>query len=358
MTADQIKASQEEAKAKGLKPVIRIRLPHDKVYEWDDIVKGKVSFNSDTIGGDFVIQKRDGMPTYNFAVVVDDHLMNITHVLRGDDHVANTPKQLAVYAAFGWEAPVFGHMSLIINSETGKKLSKRDESVLQFIEQYRSLGYLPEAMFNFITLLGWSPVGESEIFSQKDFVKMFDPKRLSKSPAAFDGKKLEWINNQYVKSADSDEITDSSLKQLIKAGKIKEDPGTLKIQWVRQLVNLYKRQMSYTGQLAEMAEIFFTEPPILDEEAKAELADESATIVLEEFAKQAKQLPIFDAVSIQNMIRQIQKDTGVRGRKLYMPIRIATTREMHGPELAPSIELLGRQKVLEHLDKTLAEMKA
>ncbi len=282
MTADQIKASQEEAKAKGLKPVIRIRLPHDKVYEWDDIVKGKVSFNSDTIGGDFVIQKRDGMPTYNFAVVVDDHLMNITHVLRGDDHVANTPKQLAVYAAFGWEAPVFGHMSLIINSETGKKLSKRDESVLQFIEQYRSLGYLPEAMFNFITLLGWSPVGESEIFSQKDFVKMFDPKRLSKSPAAFDGKKLEWINNQYVKSADSDEITDSSLKQLIKAGKIKADPDTLKIQWVRQLVNLYKRQMSYTGQLAEMAEIFFTEPPMLDEEAKAELADESATIVLED----------------------------------------------------------------------------
>ena len=229
---------------------------------------------------------------------------------------------------------------------------------MQFIEQYRSLGYLPEAMFNFITLLGWSPVGESEIFSQKDFVKMFDPKRLSKSPATFDGKKLEWINNQYVKSADSDEITDSSLKQLIKAGKIKADPDTLKIQWVRQLVNLYKRQMSYTGQLAEMAEIFFTEPPMLDEEAKAELADESATIVLEEFAKQAKQLPIFDAVSIQNMIRQIQKDTGVRGRKLYMPIRIATTREMHGPELAPSIELLGRQKVLEHLDKTLAEMKA
>ena len=358
MTDDEIKASQAEAKEKGLKPVIRIRLPHDKTYEWDDIVKGKVSFNSDTIGGDFVIQKRDGMPTYNFAVVVDDHMMNITHVLRGDDHVANTPKQLAVYDALGWEAPVFGHMSLIINSETGKKLSKRDETVLQFIEQYRSLGYLPEAMFNFITLLGWSPVGESEIFSQKDFIKMFDPKRLSKSPAAFDGKKLEWINNQYVKSADSDEITDSSLKQLIKAGKIKENPDVMMIQWVRQLVNLYKRQMSYTGQLAEMAEIFFTEPPVLDDEAKQELADESAKVVLEDFAKKVKELPIFDAVSIQKMIRQIQKDTGVRGRKLYMPIRIATTREMHGPELAPSIELLGREKVLRHLEQTLAEMNA
>ena len=137
MTKEEIKAKQDEARAKGLKPVVRIRVPKNVVYEWDDIVKGHVSFNSDTIGGDFVIQKRDGMPTYNFAVVVDDHMMKITHVLRGDDHVANTPKQLAVYQAFGWEAPVFGHMSLIINTETGKKLSKRDESVLQFIEQYR-----------------------------------------------------------------------------------------------------------------------------------------------------------------------------------------------------------------------------
>ena len=184
MSKEEIKKAQDEARAKGLKPVVRIRVPHNKTYEWDDIVKGKISFLSDTIGGDFVIQKRDGMPTYNFAVVVDDHLMEITHVLRGDDHVANTPKQLVVYEAFGWKAPEFGHMSLIINTETGKKLSKRDETVLQFIEQYRELGYLPDAMFNFITLLGWSPVGESEIFNKQEFIKMFDAKRLSKSPAA------------------------------------------------------------------------------------------------------------------------------------------------------------------------------
>lgn len=198
----------------------------------DDIVKGKISFLSDTIGGDFVIQKRDGMPTYNFAVVVDDHMMEITHVLRGDDHVANTPKQLAVYEAFGWQAPEFGHMSLIINTETGKKLSKRDETVLQFIEQYRELGYLPDAMFNFITLLGWSPVGEDEIFTKQQFIKMFDPNRLSKSPAAFDGKKLEWINNQYVKDAKEDDVMDSALKQLIKAGKIQEDPDAMTIAWL------------------------------------------------------------------------------------------------------------------------------
>lgn len=188
MTADEIKKAQEEAEAKGLKPVVRIHIPEMETYEWDDIVKGHLSFESDTIGGDFVIQKRDGMPTYNFAVVVDDHLMEITHVLRGDDHVSNTPKQLVVYEALGWEAPKFGHMTLIINAETGKKLSKRDESVLQFIEQYRDLGYLPDAMFNFITLLGWSPEGENEIYSQREFIKLFDPKRLSKSPATFDQK--------------------------------------------------------------------------------------------------------------------------------------------------------------------------
>ena len=357
MSADEIKEKQAEARAKGIKPVIRIRVPHNKVYEWDDIVKGHISFKSDTIGGDFVIQKRDGMPTYNFAVVVDDHLMEITHVLRGDDHVANTPKQLLVYEALGWEPPKFGHMSLIINAETGKKLSKRDETVLQFIEQYRSLGYLPEAMFNFIALLGWSPVGESEIFTKREFIKMFDPNRLSKSPAAFDVKKLEWINNQYVRAANNDVIADSALKQLIKAGRIEKDPDTKTIEWARQLIALYKQQMSYTAQIVEMADIFFNEPDHLNEDEKQELAAETAPVVIKEFAKRTEKLPIFDANEIQNTIKAIQKDTKIKGRQLYMPIRIATTRVMHGPAIAPAIELLGRQNALANLQKTLKEIE-
>nr|WP_321316069.1 glutamate--tRNA ligase [uncultured Ligilactobacillus sp.] len=356
MTEEQIKEKQEEARANGIKPVIRIRVPHNKTYEWDDIVKGHISFNSDTIGGDFVIQKRDGMPTYNFAVVVDDHMMEISHVLRGDDHVANTPKQLVVYEAFGWQPPEFGHMSLIINSETGKKLSKRDETILQFIEQYRSLGYLPDAMFNFITLLGWSPVGESEIFNKREFIKMFDPNRLSKSPAAFDEKKLEWINNQYIKNADDDMITDSALKQLINAEKVQQNPDAKTIEWARQLIRLYKQQMSYTHQIVEMADVFFSEPEKLSDAAKEELANETAPVVLNEFAKRVAELPIFDATEIQATIKAIQKDTKIKGRALYMPIRIATTRAMHGPDLAPSIELLGREKALEHLKQTLKEI--
>ena len=356
MTAAEIAQKQEEAEKKGLKPVVRIHIPEMETYSWDDIVKGHLSFESDTIGGDFVIQKRDGMPTYNFAVVIDDHLMEITHVLRGDDHVSNTPKQLAVYEALGWEPPKFGHMTLIINSETGKKLSKRDESVLQFIEQYRDLGYLPDAMFNFITLLGWSPVGESEIFSQRELIKQFDPARLSNSPAAFDQKKLEWINNQYIKKADRDTLLDLALNNLQEAGLVEKDPNPEKMEWVRQLVNIYSVQMSYTKQIVDLAKIFFNAPKDLSEKEIAEIRQDEARPVIEEFKKQIDLIPRFTAPQIMNAVQATRQATGIKGRRLFMPIRIATTRSMVGPGIGEAMELLGKKRVLEHLDLTLKQM--
>ena len=358
MTADEIKQAQDEAKAKGLKPVVRIHIPEMETYSWDDIVKGHLEFESDTIGGDFVIQKRDGMPTYNFAVVIDDHLMKITHVLRGDDHVSNTPKQLVVYEALGWKPPKFGHMTLIINSETGKKLSKRDESVLQFIEQYRDLGYLPEAMFNFITLLGWSPKGENEIFTKREFIKQFDPARLSKSPAAFDQKKLEWINNQYIKKADRDTLLDLALNNLQEAGLIDEHPTPEKMEWVRQLVNIYSVQMSYTKQIVDMAKIFFEDAKNLSDEEIEEIKNDDGRGVIEEFKKQLDLIPRFTSVQIMNAIQATRKATGVKGRKLFMPIRIATTRSMVGPGIGEAMELLGKERVVEHIDLTLKQMSA
>ena len=356
MTAAEIAQKQEEAEKKGLKPVVRIHIPEMETYSWDDIVKGHLSFESDTIGGDFVIQKRDGMPTYNFAVVIDDHLMEITHVLRGDDHVSNTPKQLAVYEALGWQPPKFGHMTLIINSETGKKLSKRDESVLQFIEQYRDLGYLPDAMFNFITLLGWSPVGESEIFSQRELIKQFDPARLSNSPAAFDQKKLEWINNQYIKKADRNTLLDLALNNLQEAGLVEKDPNPEKLEWVRQLVNIYSVQMSYTKQIVDLAKIFFNAPKDLSEKEIAEIRQDEARPVIEEFKKQIDLIPRFTAPQIMNAVQATRQATGIKGRRLFMPIRIATTRSMVGPGIGEAMELLGKKRVLEHLDLTLKQM--
>ena len=351
LTADEIAQKQEEAKAKGLKPVVRIHIPEMETYSWEDIVKGHLSFESDTIGGDFVIQKRDGMPTYNFAVVVDDHLMEITHVLRGDDHVSNTPKQLAVYEALGWEPPKFGHMTLIINAETGKKLSKREEdkSVLQFIEQYRDLGYLPDAMFNFITLLGWSPV-------QRELIKQFDPARLSNSPAAFDRRKLEWINNQYIKKADRDTLLDLALNNLQEAGLVEKDPNPEKMEWVRQLVNIYSVQMSYTKQIVDLAKIFFDAPKDLSDEEIDEIRKDEARPVIEEYKKQIDLIPRFTSPQIMKAVQATRQETGIKGRRLFMPIRIATTRSMVGPGIGEAMELLGKEKVHEHLDLTLKQM--
>lgn len=358
MSAEQIKQTQAEAEAKGLEPVVRFRIPQEKTYTWQDLVKGEISFAADTIGGDFVIQKRDGMPTYNFAVVVDDHLMKISHVFRGDDHVANTPKQLMIYEAFGWDAPQFGHMSLIINTETGKKLSKRDESVLQFIEQYRELGYLPAAMLNFIVLLGWSPVGEDEIFTRQDFIKMYDENRLSKSPASFDGKKLEWINNQYMKNADEDEVFDLALPQLIEAGLLEKRPDAKTMEWTRKLVSVFKREISYAREIVPLTKPFFHGPAEIDAEAREELHADTAVTVLREFHDRIEKLDYLNTAQILKTIKSIQKDTKIKGRKLWMPIRIAVTHEMHGPELPESIELIGYETTLANLTEMIQELTA
>ncbi len=349
-------AEQQEKEDAGLEPVIRFRVPKENTYEFEDLVKGHISFEAASVGGDFVIKKRDGFPTYNFAVAVDDHYMKISHVLRGDDHIANTPKQLMIYEAFDWEAPKFGHMTLIINSETGKKLSKRDESILQFIEQYRELGYLPEAMFNFITLLGWSPTGEDEIFDREALIQMFDADRLSKSPAAFDAKKLEWINNQYMKQADLDRVVTLAEPQLIKAGYVEENPSPEKEAWVRKLVSLYHEQMSYGAEIVDLAEMFFTEVPTLGNEAREVLAGETVVEVLTAFDKVIDEIEPFEAAEIQKGIKSVQKETGIKGKNLFMPIRVAVSGEVHGPSLNDTIELLGREKTKRHLEEALSSL--
>jgi nondiscriminating glutamyl-tRNA synthetase len=347
---------QQAKENEGIEPVIRFRVSLENTYSFEDMVKGTITFEASSVGGDFVIAKRDGMPTYNFAVSVDDHYMEITHVLRGDDHIANTPKQLMIYEAFGWKPPTFGHMTLIINSETGKKLSKRDESILQFIEQYRDLGYLPEAMFNFIALLGWSPVGEDEIFDKESFIKMFNPDRLSKSPAAFDPKKLDWINNQYVKQTDIETVTKLAMPHLIKAGYVEENLSAEKEEWVKRVIELYHDQMSYGAEITNLASLFFTETPELDEAAKDILSGETVLEVLKAFDKVMTDLETFDAASIKAGIKSIQKETGIKGKNLFMPIRVAVTGQAHGPELPETIELLGREKTKAHLQTAISHL--
>ncbi|MDR0922276.1 MAG: glutamate--tRNA ligase [Lactobacillales bacterium] len=355
LTDEERDAKIADAKAKGLTPVIRLKVNESNIYQWDDIVKGNIEFEGANVGGDWVIQKRDGYPTYNFAVVVDDHLMEITHVLRGDDHIANTPKQLMVYEAFGWEPPKFGHMTLIINSETGKKLSKRDETTLQFIEQYRDKGYLPEAMFNFIALLGWNPGGEEEIFSPAELIELFDEKRLSKAPAAFDQKKLEWINNQYMKKADAETVFNLAAPFLVKAGRLSENPDEKELARAKKLVELYHQQMSYGEEIVGLTDLFYNEHPELDDAAKEVLAGETVPTVLKAFREKLVNMTEdeFTRDNIFPKIKEVQKETGIKGKNLFMPIRVAVSGQMHGPELPDTIELLGREKAINHLDKAI-----
>ncbi|MEW4221911.1 glutamate--tRNA ligase [Rossellomorea marisflavi] len=334
---------QEKLAAEGRQPSIRFRVPEGRVFSFNDIVKDEVSFESDGIG-DFVIAKKDGTPTYNFAVAVDDYLMKISHVLRGEDHISNTPKQLMIFDALGWEPPVFGHMTLIVN-ESRKKLSKRDESIIQFIEQYEALGYLPEALFNFIALLGWSPKGEDELFSREEFIKIFDPERLSTSSALFDNQKLTWMNNQYMKALDLDQVVALAEPHLIKAGKISGNPTAEEHEWVRRVVGLYQEQMSFGAEIVELSEMFFKDDLEYDAEAKAVLDEEEVPEVLRAFLEEIEALETYEAAEIKKSIKNVQKSTGHKGKKLFMPIRVAVTGQTHGPELPNAIELLGKDKV-------------
>ncbi|UTE77838.1 glutamate--tRNA ligase [Rossellomorea sp. KS-H15a] len=345
------KEDQEKLAAEGRKPSIRFRVPAGKVYSFNDIVKEDVSFESDGIG-DFVIAKKDGTPTYNFAVAVDDYLMKITHVLRGEDHISNTPKQLMIFEALGWEAPVYGHMTLIVN-ESRKKLSKRDESIIQFIEQYEALGYLPEALFNFIALLGWSPKGEEELFSKEEFIEIFDPERLSTSSALFDNQKLTWMNNQYMKNLELAQVVELSLPHLISAGKLDENMSDEQREWASRVISLYQEQMSFGAEIVELSEMFFKTDLKYDEEAKAVLEEEQVPEVLQAFLNEIEALETYEAAEIKSSIKAVQKSTGHKGKKLFMPIRVAVTGQTHGPELPNAIELLGKDTVKHRLQSLL-----
>ncbi|HBZ11267.1 MAG TPA: glutamate--tRNA ligase [Bacillus bacterium] len=342
---------RQKLEAEGREPSIRFKVPSGKVIAFNDMVKNEVSFDSDGIG-DFVIVKKDGIPTYNFAVAIDDHLMEISHVLRGDDHISNTPKQLMVYDAFGWEPPVFGHMTLIVN-ESRRKLSKRDESIIQFIEQYADLGYIPEALFNFIALLGWSPEGEEEIFSRQELIDIFDANRLSKSPALFDTHKLAWTNNQYMKKQDLDRVVELAMPHLKKAGLIPEQLTEDEEKWARSLIALYQEQMSYGAEIVELSKQFFQDDIQFGEEEKAVLEEEQVQAVLQAFYNQISNLEPFQAAEIKKAMKTVQKETGHKGKKLFMPIRVAVTGEMRGPELPNAIELLGRDKVKLRLERLI-----
>lgn len=345
LSADQRAAYEAEGRAR----TIRLRVREGLKLSFQDLVRGDISFDSD--GNDFVIVKSNGMPTYNLAVVIDDHLMRITHVTRGEEHISNTPRQILIYQAFGWEVPAFAHFNLILNEE-GKKLSKRDESILQFISQYRDLGYLEEAILNFLALLGWSPGTEEEIFSKAEIVEQFSFDRVNKSGSIFDQRKLAWMNNHYFKKADLDRIVRLCIPQLQQAGRLPAQLDDERNHWAQQLVALYQEKMNCAADIVPLTELFFREALEMEnDEARAVLAEETVPVVLGAFRGVVGSMDesSFTVDGIKAAIKAVQTETGVKGKGLFMPIRVALTGQMHGPDLNGTVWLLGRSRVLQRL---------
>jgi glutamyl-tRNA synthetase len=328
---------------------IRFKVPNDIEYSFKDIVRGELKFNSKDVE-DWILMKDNGIPTYNFAVVVDDHLMKITHVLRGEEHITNTPKQIMVYQAFEWDIPLFGHMTIIVN-EQKKKLSKRDQNVIQFISEYKAMGYLPEAMFNFISLLGWSPNDNQEIMSKEEVIKRFDPNRLSKAPAMFDKEKLAYVNSKYIKALSIEELAKRARPFLEKA-KIEIPSET----WLHLLVGILQDRMTHIGEIVSLYQSFFHDVFKLSDEAYQFLVDNQSELILETF-HQNLEASDFSSENIETLIKKTGLDTQTKGKPLFMGLRIATTGDMHGPSLPISLALLGKTIVLTRLRQTIKKLR-
>lgn len=328
---------------------IRFKVPQNKMYQFKDMVRGDLSFDSKEVE-DWIMVKENGIPTYNFAVAIDDHHMEISHVMRGEEHITNTPKQLMIYEAFDWEPPTFGHMTIIVNEEK-KKLSKRDQNVIQFISEYQKLGYLPEAMFNFIALLGWSPPIEKEILTKEEFFEYFDGNRFVKAPSMFDRDKLKFINSRYIKMLSIDE-----LKDLVKPYLLNANIHIVSETWLTQLLTVFQERMHYLQEIVELYHEFFNGQFVLDEEMLQFLSDNQSVLLLETFKNKIESLE-FNPENIKQIIKDISVELSIKGKPLFMGLRIATTAEMHGPSLPDMLALLSKKTVLDRINKTIDRLR-
>lgn len=343
LTQEQI----EVYEAEGRIPTVRFRVPEDMDIIIHDKVRGEVVFESNGVG-DFIIAKADGTPVYNFAVSIDDHLMEITTVIRGEEHLSNTPRQVLIYQAFGWEPPKFAHVSLILG-EDRSKMSKRHGST--HVDQYRNKGYLPEAIINFLALLGWSPEGEEEMFTLKELEKIFTLDRVSKNPAVFDIKKLNWINGQYIRASDLDYITKRCIPYLLEAGLITDQDIEDRYDWVKMIVSATRGNLEYLSQITDHVGIFFSEQIELEnDEAREILELDHVKVVLESFKEKVIAADTIDLPFAKSVFKEVQKETGIKGKNLFMTVRVALTGQCHGPEMPDIIQILGKEGMVKRID--------
>ncbi len=333
----------EKRKAAGIKPTVRFKIENPKL-QMHDLVRGEVHFNLDEMVGDFVIVRADGNPTFHLAVCVDDGLMGVTHVIRGEDHLSNTPKHILLLEAMGFKPPQYGHLSLI-HGTGGEPLSKRLESVS--IREFRKSGYLPYALANYIALLGWSPGDNREIFPWDDLQKTFDMDRVNKSSSIYDPHKLDWVNGEHLRLIAEEEFCRRALAYL-KDQKLLKHDETL----VHRILPVFKDNIERFNQLPEKLEILSDEihyenRDLIEFEEGREIC-KAALEILPQVTGEGEAL-------YENFLNTLKPKVKAKGKNLFMPLRIALTGKAHGPELKRIFPVLGLDRVRRRFERALAK---
>jgi glutamyl-tRNA synthetase len=311
----------------------------------NDLIRGEIIFDTKVIK-DQVLIKSDGTPTYNFACVVDDATMNISHVIRGDDHISNTPKQIVLYQALGFSLPQFAHLPLILAKEGGR-LSKRKGATA--ISDYRKMGYLKEALVNYLLLLGWSPGEDREVIDINEAIKMFDIKNVNKTAAVLDLDKLDWMNNQYLKKEDPEKLADEVIPQLIEKKYIREE--NIDRNYVVSLVKLFQGRLTTINDFADWADFFFKKEIEIDPKAQEKFLNKDFSKEFSLFLERIDKLEPFDSITIESAFRDMAKELNLETKVLIHPIRVALTGKTVGPGLFEVIYHLGKARTKERLNR-------
>ncbi len=312
--------------------------------DFDDLIHGNISFDTSLIE-DFIIQKADGFPSYNFACVVDDGVMEITHVIRGDDHISNTPRQIALYKALGFELPKFAHIPMILG-EDGSRLSKRHGAAS--VTEYRDKGYLPEAIINFIALLGWSPGNDQEFLTKQEMIEKFSLKRTNKTSARFDNTKLDWMNGQYIMNMPTKSLIKELYPYIEKAG---FDTESISDEWLYKLVDLYKERFKTLSDFTTQTSPFFSNEIVYDSATVEKFfKKDGVSSLLRDAHKRLREIGSFSIEDLESCLRAIATEHGIGFGKLAQPIRAAVIGKGASAGIFETLELLGKEKTLKRLD--------
>lgn len=334
-------------KLQGREPVLRFKV-EPKIIKVNDLIRGEVSFDGRGIS-DFVIMKSDGTPIFNFAVVIDDFLMKITHVIRGEDHLSNTPKHILIFESIGAPIPQFAHMSMTLGPDKAR-LSKRHGATS--VMAYKENGYLPEAFFNYIALLGWGTTESQELFTREELIKEFSIERCHKASAIFDQNKLLWMNGHYIREKSIPELARLSLPFLKEAGLISENPDSEELLNLEKLIGLGQERVKTLKEMSDFISAFLKEP-VYEQKACDKFLDEKGIDVLKAILPFLEKLENFDHKSLEEAVRKFCEETNCKTGAIFHPLRVAVSGSTKGPGLFEMMEVLGKEKVIQRIKEVI-----